>query len=117
LTKNSDTVRFIKKTATQIVSELCGKFGIATGKLANTAHVIPKLIIRGKTLYEIIVTALTVTQKATGKRYRLRNVSGKLELVEVTEQVKRLVIENGRNIIDASFSESIDDVRTKVKLT
>lgn len=117
LTKNSDTVRFIKKSATQIIAELCGKFGIKVGKLANTKHVIPKLILRGKTIYEIIVTALTMTQKATGKRYRLRSIAGKLELVEVVEQIKRLVLENGRNIMGASFSESIEDVRTKVKMT
>ncbi|MBU5211077.1 hypothetical protein [Heyndrickxia oleronia] len=117
LTKNSDTVRFVGKTATQILSTLCGKYGIAVGSLANTRHVIPRFIVRGKTLYDIVVTALTETQKATGKRYRFRNVAGKLELVEVTTQVKRLVLENKRNIIDASFSESIEDVKTRVKLT
>ncbi|WP_102271310.1 XkdQ/YqbQ family protein [Cytobacillus massiliigabonensis] len=117
LTKNSDTVRFTGKTATQILSTLCGKYGIQTGALANTRHVIPRFIVRGKTLYDIVVTALTETQKATGKRYRFRNMAGKLELVEVTAQTKRLVLENKRNIIDASFSESIDEVKTRVKLT
>lgn len=117
LTKNSDTVRFVGKTATQIIATMCAKFGIKTGALANTRHVIPKFIVRGKTVYEIAVMALTETQKATGKRYRFRNNAGKLELIEVATQVKRLNLENGRNIIDASFSESIEDVRTRVKLT
>lgn len=117
MTKNSDTVRFIGKTATQIITTLCGKYGIKTGALANTRHVIPRFIVRGKTVYEIAVTALTETQKATGKRYRFRNVAGSLELVEVTAQVKRLSVENKRNILDASFSESIEDVKTRVKLT
>ncbi|MGN7387719.1 XkdQ/YqbQ family protein [Sporosarcina sp. SAFN-015] len=117
LTKNNDTVRFVGKTATQIIATLCGKYGIPTGSLATTRHVIPKFIVRGKTLYEIAVLALTETQKATGKRYRLRNVAGKLELVEVTASVKHLTLENGRNIIDASYSESIEEVRTRVKLT
>lgn len=117
LTKNSDTVRFVGKTATHIVVALCGKFGIATGALANTRHVIPKFIVRGKTLFEIITMALTETQKATGRRYRLRNVAGKLELVEVAAQVKHLSLENKRNILDASYSESIEEARTRVKLT
>ena len=52
LTKNSDTVRFVGKTATQIIATLCAKFGIKTGTLANTRHVIPKFIVRGKTVYE-----------------------------------------------------------------
>ncbi|MET3658532.1 XkdQ/YqbQ family protein [Sporosarcina psychrophila] len=117
LTKNSDTVNIPDKTATQIVSMICGKFGIKTGALANTRHVIPKFIMRGKTAYDIIVTALTITQKATGKRYRLRNRAGLLELVEVSAQVKRLSLENKRNIMSASYTESIEDVKTRVKLT
>lgn len=117
LTRNSDTVRFTGKTASQIVAEVCKNHGIKTGAIANTKYVIPRHIIRGKTLFEIIITALTTTQKVTGKRYRVRNVAGLLELVEVTAQVKRLVLENKRNIIDASYSESIEDVKTRVKLT
>lgn len=117
LTRNSDTVRFVGKTASQIVAEVCKNHGIKTGAIANTKHVIPRHIIRGKTLFEIIITSLTTTQKATGKRYRVRNVAGLLELVEVAAQVKRLVIENKRNIIDATYSESIEDVKTRVKLT
>lgn len=117
LTRNSDTVRFVGKTASQVVAEVCKNHGIKTGAIANTKYVIPRHIIRGKTLFEIIVTALTTTQKATGKRYRVRNVAGLLELVEVTAQVKRLVLENKRNILDASYSESIEDVKTRVKLT
>ena len=117
LTKSSDSVNLKNVTASQVLAQLCGKYGITTGAIANTRHVIPRFIVRGKTLYEIVVTALTETQKATGKRYRLRNVAGKLELVEVTAQIKHLTLENGRNIIDASFSETIEDVKTRVKLT
>lgn len=117
LTKNSDTVKFADKTASQILTTLCGKYGIKTGAIVNTGHVIKRFIVRGKTLFEIVIMALNVTQKATGKRYRLRNIGGLLELVEVTAQVKRLVLENKRNIIDASFSESIEDLKTRVKLT
>lgn len=117
LTKNSDTVNIPGKTATQIISILCGKFGIKTGALANTRHVIPKFIMRGATVYDIIITALTLTQKATGKRYRLRNREGLLELVEVTAQVKRLTLENAQNILSASYSESIEDLKTRVKMT
>lgn len=117
LTKNSDTVRFEKLTATQIISALCNKFGIQVGTLVDTRYVIERLIERGKTIYEIILDALIETQKATGKRYRLRNIEGKLELVDVDAPHERLIIENRRNIIGATFSESIEDTRTRVKLT
>lgn len=78
LTKNNDTVRFVDKSATQILTILCGKFGIKTGKLANTRHVIPRLIIRGKSLYDIVITALTETQKSTGKRIGYVTLQGNL---------------------------------------
>lgn len=117
LTRSSDTVRFVNRKASQILVELCKKYGIKTGAIADTKYVIPRHIIRGKTLYDIVITALTTTQKATGKRYRVRNNKGLLELIEVSKQVKRLVIENNKNVIDASFKESIEDVKTKVKLT
>lgn len=117
LTKSSDTVNYKNKTASAILKELCAKYGIPTGNIANTGFVIKKHIVRGKTLYDIVQDALVETQKQTGKRYRIRAKAGKVELVEVTNVESAVVIENGRNLMSGNYSESIEDVRTKVKLT
>lgn len=116
LTKNQETKRFVKKTASAIIRELCGQFGIPVGNIADTQYVIPKLIFREKTLYDMITMALTVTKKQTGRRYFLYADKGKINLVERKTQVSKWILEDRQNIMSASRSISIDDVRTQVKV-
>lgn len=117
LVKNTVNVKFIEKTATQIIKTLCGNYGIQVGTIADTKHKIPRFIVRGKTIYDVFITALTMTQKVTGKRYMLHNVKGKLTLVLVQPAQEWLRYEQGKNLISASYSESIEDTRTKVVYT
>lgn len=117
LTKNTVRVKYVDKTATHIIKDLSKKFGIQVGNLANTKHQIPRFIMRGKTLYDVFITALTMTQKVTGKRYMLRSRKGKLELIEVRSASVWLRYEAGHNLISASYSESIEDVRTQIEYT
>jgi len=116
LTRNQDTRIFRGKTASGIVKQLCAEFGIPTGTIADTGYVIPKLILRDKTLWEMMITALTYTRKQTGRRFFITSREGKLQLLERKEQIVRWVLENGRNIIDASYAQSIEDMRTQVKV-
>jgi murein DD-endopeptidase MepM/ murein hydrolase activator NlpD len=117
LTKNADSLTFTKVTASQIVRFICKKYGIATGVIEDTKYVFPRLIFRNKTLYEIIITALTETEKKTGRKYGLFSISGKLYLREFKSQVTKLIIENGHNILSARYEESIEDTRTQVRVT
>lgn len=116
LTKNKDTKKFVKKTASQIITELCGEYGIATGNIVNTGYIIPKLILRDKSLYEMILTAITVTRKQTGRKFILFSKGGRISLTEWKSTVNSTLLENGVNILDASYSQSIEDTRTKVKV-
>jgi murein DD-endopeptidase MepM/ murein hydrolase activator NlpD len=117
LTKNTDSLTFTKVTASQIVRFICRKYGIAAGVIEDTKYVFPRLIFRNKTLYEIIITALTETEKKTGKKYGLFSIAGKLYLREFKSQVTKLIIENGRNLLTARYEESIEDTRTQVRVT
>lgn len=117
LSKSKDSIKFVNKTASAIIKQLCSKFGIKTGTIHDTKYVIPKLILRDKTIYEMVVIALTETRKKTGDRYFIRNKAGALELIEVKSQTKFLYVEAGRNLLSASFSESIEDRKTQVKMT
>jgi hypothetical protein len=116
LTKNSDSKKWLKKKASDIVSELCSEYGIATGSIEDTGYVIPKMIIKNKSLYEHIITALTETRKNNGRTFKLIQADGKLNLYERKKQVSQHVIENGVNLIEASYSVNMDDMRTKVKV-
>lgn len=116
LTKSTDTKRFASMTAAAIVRELCRDFGIATGSIAETGYVIPKLILRDQTLWEIIVTALTETRKQNGRRFFVYADGGRLNLVERKGKVAEWLLEDGANITSAAYSQSIEDMRTQVKV-
>ena len=117
LVKNRDSQKFVKQKASQIIRTICKKYDINAGSIADTGYVIPKLILRDKTLYDMITIALTETKKKTGKAYLLSNEGGKLVLRESKKQVKRLQIADGANLLSATYTESIDELRNSVRLT
>lgn len=116
LTKNADSRKFVKMTAGSIVKEICKAFEIPVGSVANTGYVIPKMIFRGKTLWDMVVTALTETRKQNGRKFRIYANSGKLFLVEKKDSIVRWYLERGVNILSANRSLSIEDMRTAVKV-
>ncbi|MCG5252629.1 XkdQ/YqbQ family protein [Brevibacillus agri] len=116
LTRNYDTRKFTKMTASAIVRRLCNDFGIATGTIADTGYVIPKLVLRDKSIWDMMTIALTYSRKQTGRRFFIYSREGRLHLSERKEAVVRWVLENGRNITSASYSQSIEDLRTQVKV-
>lgn len=117
LTKNSDTQVFINKKASDIVKFLCSLYGIKAGQIDNTGYVIPKMILRNMTIYDMIITALTETRKKTGKVFLLANEKGRLTLRARKNQVKRLIVKDSANLISASVSQSIEDMRNSVRHT
>ncbi|MED3832926.1 NlpC/P60 family protein [Peribacillus frigoritolerans] len=117
LTKNTDSMKFVKQKASQIIRTICKKFDIPYDHIDDTGYVIPKLILRNKSIYDMITIALTETRKKTGKVFMLGNESGKLVLRERKSQVKRVTIKDGSNLLSADYSESIEDLRNSVRLT
>lgn len=116
LTKNSDTRKFTKMTASAIVKDICTAFGIPTGSIADTGYVIPRMIMRETDLWSMIVTALNETRKQNGRKFRVYAAGGKLYLSEKKDTVVRWMLEDGVNILTAERSQSIDDLRTSVKI-
>lgn len=117
LAKNTDSKVFRKMKASAIIQSICKSYGIDYGHIDDTTYVIPKLILRDKSLFDMITIALTETRKKTGKVFLLGNEGGKLVLRERKNQVNRLVIADGSNILSASYSQSIDDLRNSVRIT
>jgi cell wall-associated NlpC family hydrolase len=117
LTKSNDSLVFKKKTATQIIKQLASKFGIPVGKLVNTGTVLPKLILRDKSPYDMCVIALTETKKKNGGKFILGNKDGKLTLSKVETEILDEKLTTTTNITSGSFSESIEDRKTQVKMT
>ncbi|WP_128896323.1 XkdQ/YqbQ family protein [Longirhabdus pacifica] len=116
LTKNMDTKKFVNMTASEIIGQLCSEYDILVGSIQDTGYVLPKLILRDKTLWDMMITALTETKKQTGRRFFIYSEQGKLFVKERKERVVEWVLQNGFNILGASYSESIEDLRNQVKV-
>lgn len=116
LTKNKDTKIFRNQSASAIIKRLCHEFSIPMGEIHDTGYVIPKLVFREKTLFDMMVTALTETQKQNGQYFWINSKEGKLQLLARKEQKGKWVLENGVNLLDASYSQSIEETRTQIKV-
>lgn len=116
LTKNKDTKIFRSMKASDVVRKLCSEFSVDMGEIKDTGFVIPKLVFRDKTLFEMMVMALTETRKQTGEQFYLTSREGKLHLLPRKEQEVKWVLENGVNILGASYSQSIEELKTQIKV-
>ncbi|RCX16464.1 hypothetical protein DFP94_11284 [Fontibacillus phaseoli] len=116
LTKNKDTKIFRGQTASAVVKRLCNEFSIPAGEIHDTGFVIPKLVFRDKTLFEMMVMALTESEKQNGQRFFITSKEGKLQLLGRKEQKAKWVLENGVNLLEASYNQSIEDTRTQIKV-
>lgn len=116
LTKSVESRKFTNVKASDIARRLCSDFGIPVSTISDTGYVIPKLICRDKTLHEILLMALTLTEKHAGKRYFIWNTDGKFSLVAAADTKSKWLLENGSNITGATYSQSIEDTITQVKV-
>jgi hypothetical protein len=78
--------------------------------------VIPRVIFRETDVWSMISAALAETRKHNGRKFHVFANSGKLNLVEKKDGIVRWMLEDGVNILTASRSQSIEDLRTSVKV-
>lgn len=116
LSKSNDNRIFINKKASDIVRLLARDFGILIGSISDTGYVIPYLKFQNTTLFDMILTALQLTRKQTGKRFFVGNNRGKLVLFAGANPSTRYIFKDGQNLISASYSRSIDEVKTQAKV-
>lgn len=117
LTKNKDTRRFEQQKASQIAQSICSQFGITAGQIVDTRLIFPKLLLREKTLWDMILIALTETTKRNGIKYRVYFREGKLNIAERRTQTVAWTLESGVNLLSASKSSSIEEMRNQIKIT
>lgn len=116
LTKSKMDKKFENMTASEIFSNLCKTLGINTGIVKDTEVKFPVLHFVKKSPWDMIITALTETRKQSGKKFVTRVKNGNLELIEKLTQTVQWVIEEGVNLLDASYSESIENIYTQIQV-
>ena len=113
--KSKGTYNFKNITAEEITKRICNDFNIKIGNLAETGVGITR-IFDGEGIYQIIMTAYTKASKITGKKYMPKMIEGKLNIIEKGTTVADYTLGSNTNIIDATYSESIENMINKVKI-
>lgn len=116
LTRSKVDKKYENMTASGIFKDLCNSLGIPAGEVTDTGEKFTVLHFIKKTPWDILITALTETRKRSGGKFVTRVDGGNLSLVNKVEQAKKWVIEEGVNLIDATYVESMEEMYTQVKV-
>lgn len=116
LANNKDTFTYENKTASDVFRDCCTRFGLPMGDVANCTYKIPELTKSKTTAFDAIADALSLDFDATGIRHYVASEKGKLKLLTRRENIMQWVIEVGQNISSYSYTRSIEDIKTRVKM-
>lgn len=116
LANNKDTFTYENKTATDVFKDVCARFGLPTGEVAQCSYVIPELTKKKTTGFDAIADALSLDFDATGVRHYVSSDKGTLNLLTRRENILQWVIETTQNMLTYSYTQSIEDIRTRVKM-
>lgn len=118
LNKNHpETQVFNDKTADQVAATIIGELGLTAGELAPTG--VDTYNLRNKTGYDAIMEAYEVESKKTGKKYKIVDIDGKINVFEAGKMHPVTIEELGEPVVgkllDTSYKESLDELVNEVK--
>ncbi len=116
LANNKDTFTYENKTASEVFRDCCTRFGLPMGEVASCSYRIPELTKSKTTAFDAIADALSLDFDATGIRHYVSSEKGKLSLLTRRENIMQWVIEVGQNLSTYSYTRSIEDIKTRVKM-
>lgn len=116
LANNKDTFCYEGKTASDVFRDCCTRFGLLVGEVAECSYKIPELTKSKTTAWDAVADALSLDFDATGIRHYVSSTKGKLNLLTRRENILQWVIEVGQNLTSYSYTRSIEDIKTRVKL-
>ena len=116
LANNKDTFVYKNKTADQVFSDVCSRFGIPTGEVAKCSYKIPEFTKSKTTGQDAVLDALSLDYKATGTRHFISSDKGKLSLFQRKDQVISFVVDGDANLYGYSYTKSIESIKTRVKM-
>lgn len=116
LANNKDTFVYKNKTADQVFSDVCSRFGIPTGEVAKCSYKIPEFTKSKTTGQDAVLDALGLDYKATGTRHFISSDKGKLSLLQRKDQVISFVVDGDANLYGYSYTKSIESIKTRVRM-
>lgn len=116
LANNKDTFIYENKTASDIFRDCCTRLGLPIGEVAECTYKIPELTKPKTTAFDTIIDALSLDFDATGIRHYIPSKEGTLSLLTRRENIIQWVIEVGQNLTAYTYTKSIEDIKTRVKM-
>lgn len=113
--KRNKIVQKIKRmTAEAAAAAICGQYGIGVGSLASTGYTFDRYFM-GVTLYDAIMTGYALAAAQNGSAYMLRMRGGVVDIIEKGATLAG-VVEEGANLMEASYSETGDSIVSQVAI-
>lgn len=116
LANSKDSFSYDNKTATYIFKDCAKRAGLTVGSCVDTGYKIPSLKKSKAYFYDCMLDALSTTYSAKGKRYYIRADGNKVSLLRRKEQLTQWVVEIGANITGYTYSQSIENIKTKFRI-
>ncbi|MGL4997982.1 MAG: XkdQ/YqbQ family protein, partial [Cetobacterium sp.] len=113
LTANTFVENFYQQSPSEITKNILSKLNLESG-------VFPKDSVKcdfpawQKTAYEIILTAYKIQHEKDKKIYSIVDNLGKIEVVEQGTIIKNSRLSTGENILQATYSQSIEEMINKI---
>lgn len=92
LARNSGTYIYQDKTAAELLRMIAADFGLQTGEISDSGWKIPQRIEEGEPLLDILLSALEISGKATGKEFFLFDRAGRLTVKERREMAADAIL-------------------------
>lgn len=113
LNKIKISYNFKVKNANEITNTIFKDVGFNIGTIAKANVNIDKVFI-GVSVYEAIMTAYTEQSRSDGKKYMTTCYDGKISVIEKGIVKLKLSFEEGKNIMNTTFKESVSNMVNNV---
>lgn len=109
LSKNKSTYMYQNKKASELIHRIANDYGLETGNVVDTKWNIPFRVEEGKTLLDMIFSALEITERNTGEKYIFFDQGGELALLHKKDLVLPIFLSSSGQIQDYSYTTDISE--------
>lgn len=116
IANNRDSFSYENKTLTYIFQDICRRFQIPAGEVANCNYQIEEMSGMTTTAWDVLCDAMLETFRYTGERYYIYADGERVNLIKRADSVIVWVVETGSNIINYERTRDYSDFVTRVVL-
>ncbi|MDO4301636.1 MAG: C40 family peptidase [Clostridia bacterium] len=116
LSNSSNTFTYKKKTLSEIVIDCCQRAGVKYDVITKSDYKVPDITKPNAKYWDVIQSAMQATKRKTGKTYFIQFSDNACHLFERRDMLLQWVLATDENITDYSYTNSIQQTKTRIKL-